>query len=110
MKTMLLVIVLTLALLAAGGVALHLWLDLEGVSLGVHGWVALGLGVALSIALGVGLMALVFLSARRGYDDIGSQAPDPGRPDADQPDPDPGKPGGTGEARDRDARGRDAQR
>lgn len=71
MKAALLVLVWTVLLLAAGGVALHLWLDLEGVSLGFHGWLALALGVGASLVLGVGLMALVFLSARRGYDDAG---------------------------------------
>jgi len=35
----------------------------------LHGWIALALGVVISIALGVGLMALTFYSARRGYDD-----------------------------------------
>jgi hypothetical protein len=34
-----------------------------------HGWFALALGVVLTVALGVGLMALVFFSARRGFDD-----------------------------------------
>lgn len=79
MKTVLLILVWTVLLLAAGGVALHLWLDLEGVSLGAHGWLALGLGVGLSLILGVGLMALVFFSSRRGYDDIGDEGGDPGR-------------------------------
>jgi hypothetical protein len=69
MKTALLVVVWTGLLLAAGGVALHLWLELGDVSLGVHGWLALGLGVGVSLILGVGLMMLVFRSARRGYDD-----------------------------------------
>jgi hypothetical protein len=69
MKTALLVVVWTGLLLAAGAVALHLWLELEDVSLGVHGWLALGLGVGASLILGVGLMVLVFRSARRGYDD-----------------------------------------
>jgi len=41
MKTALLVLVWTVLLLGAGGVALHLWLELEGVSLGFHGWLAL---------------------------------------------------------------------
>lgn len=40
-----------------------------GLELSLHGWIALTLGVVLSIALGVGLMSLVFYSARRGYDD-----------------------------------------
>ena len=69
MKTALLIAVWTGLLLAAGGVALHLWLELDDVSLGAHGWIALGLGVGVSLILGVGLMMLVFRSARRGYDD-----------------------------------------
>ena len=39
------------------------------VEMGVHGWIAMALGVVLSMAVGIGLMALVFFSARRGYDD-----------------------------------------
>ena len=35
----------------------------------VHGWVALGLCTVLSLAIGGGLMALVFHSANKGYDD-----------------------------------------
>jgi hypothetical protein len=69
MKTALLVIVWAVLLVAAGAVAVHLWSELDDVSLGLHGWLALGLGVVLSLALGIGLMALVFMSARRGYDD-----------------------------------------
>jgi hypothetical protein len=45
----------------------------------VHGWIALGLGTFLSLALGGGLMALVFYSARKGYDDrieVDSSDPD----------------------------------
>lgn len=69
MKAFLLVFVWIILLVAAGGVALHLWLEMEDVRLGFHGWLALGLGVGLSLLLGVGLMMLVFHSARRGYDD-----------------------------------------
>lgn len=35
----------------------------------IHGWVALGLCTVLSLAVGGGLMALVFHSAHKGYDD-----------------------------------------
>jgi hypothetical protein len=35
----------------------------------IHGWIALFLGTFLSLAVGGGLMALVFYSARKGYDD-----------------------------------------
>ena len=31
----------------------------------------MGLGVLITLALGIGLMALVFISNRRGYDEIG---------------------------------------
>jgi hypothetical protein len=80
-KTALLVLVWTILLAGAGGVALHLWLELEDVRLGFHGWLALGLGVGLSLVLGIGLMFLVFHSARRGYDeaargDQGTRPPD----------------------------------
>ncbi len=37
-------------------------------ALGLHGIIALTLGITLSAALGVGLMALVFLSSRGGAD------------------------------------------
>jgi hypothetical protein len=33
------------------------------------GWVAMALGIVATLALGVGLMALVFISNRRGYDE-----------------------------------------
>jgi hypothetical protein len=35
----------------------------------IHGWMALGLCTVLSLAIGGGLMALVFHSAHKGYDD-----------------------------------------
>jgi hypothetical protein len=34
------------------------------------GWVAMGFGVIVTLAMGVGLMALVFISSRRGYDEL----------------------------------------
>jgi hypothetical protein len=41
----------------------------DASAMSVHGWIALTLGTVLSLALGGGLMALVFHSARKGYDD-----------------------------------------
>lgn len=62
-----------LLLVSLGGIlaALLIWTvsGFDGSQMSVHGWVALGLGTVLSLLLGVGLMALVFYSARRGYDD-----------------------------------------
>ncbi len=63
-------------ILAGLSVPLGVWVGLSLVGLWDdmalltwHGWLALGLGAGLTMALGVGLMALVFFSARRGYDD-----------------------------------------
>lgn len=42
---------------------------LAGVEISGHGMLAIGLGAALSLALSVGLFALVFYSARHGHDE-----------------------------------------
>ncbi|MDX2237850.1 MAG: hypothetical protein NW203_09840 [Hyphomonadaceae bacterium] len=66
------------ALLALAALApmlgVALWAVWDGfaradIALSLHGWIALGLGVVLSLALAGGLMALVFISHRRGYDE-----------------------------------------
>ena len=44
------------------------WGSLDG-ELSTDGNIALTLGIVLSLVIGVGLMALLFHSARRGYDD-----------------------------------------
>lgn len=41
-----------------------------GVNMTLHGWIAYGLGVVVSILLAGGLFFLTFKSARDGYDDI----------------------------------------
>ncbi|MBL8530420.1 MAG: hypothetical protein JNK94_01690 [Hyphomonadaceae bacterium] len=41
----------------------------DASAMSIHGWIALALGTFLSLAVGGGLMALVFYSARKGYDD-----------------------------------------
>jgi hypothetical protein len=53
------------------------WLlaGMDAVEIGVHGWIALILGAIFSLAVGGGLMALVFISSRRGYDDKAHLAP-----------------------------------
>jgi hypothetical protein len=45
------------------------WQQIGAVEIGTHGWIALGLGALLTFAVGAGLMALMFFSARRGYDE-----------------------------------------
>jgi hypothetical protein len=68
MKTGLLIVVLLGILAVTGWWA---WDSIRsiGMDMPAHGWIALGLGVVFSLAVGVGLMALVFFSNRRGYDD-----------------------------------------
>jgi hypothetical protein len=46
-----------------------IWRQLGASEITTVGWLALILGVIVTCALGVGLMALVFISNRRGYDD-----------------------------------------
>ncbi len=44
------------------------WTDALGLN--VHGVIALGLGVLLTVGLGIALMALVFHSSRSGQDEV----------------------------------------
>ena len=46
-----------------------IWADL-GVTMTMHGWIAYGLGVTLSLAQAGGLFFLLFKSASEGLDDI----------------------------------------
>jgi hypothetical protein len=50
--------------------AWRIWVRLSNVEMGFHGWTAMILGVVFSLALGGGLMFLVFYSSRKGYDEI----------------------------------------
>jgi hypothetical protein len=54
------------ALLALG---VYTWQSLGDVEMDANGYLALVLGVVGTVALGVGLMALLFYSNRHGYDD-----------------------------------------
>lgn len=66
---LLLAVVLAGLLAFAIGIAVYMWRHIGAVDIGVHGVIALVLGVAASLALGIGLMRLVYFSSRRGYDD-----------------------------------------
>jgi hypothetical protein len=50
-------------------VAVINWHIIGNTGIDLNGWIALILGVLVTLALGIGLMALVFISNRRGYDD-----------------------------------------
>jgi heme A synthase len=70
MKTALLIFLLLLMLVGAIVGAAMVWSSAAETTISLHGYVAMGLGVVLSIALGVGLMALTFFSAKRGHDEV----------------------------------------
>ena len=57
------------SLLAALAYGIVTWLRLGESQISLLGWIALTLGAVLTLALGGGLMALSFYSARRGHDD-----------------------------------------
>jgi len=50
-------------------VGASLWATAGDVEISLAGWIALVLGGLVALALGIGLMALVFISSRRGYDE-----------------------------------------
>ena len=54
-----------------GALIAVLWTSIGDSEISAAGWLAMGLGVIVTLALGIGLMALVFISNRRGYDEIG---------------------------------------
>jgi len=69
MRTAFILTVLLGLLAASVGVAVWAWRELDDAAISWHGVIALWLGAGLTFLLGVGLMALLFLSNRRGYDD-----------------------------------------
>ena len=84
MKALLTIVVLLGLLGASAGVALWAWQQLGEVEMSAHGLAALALGAVLTFALGAGLMALVFFSNRRGYDERAHRPDDP--PPGEPPD------------------------
>jgi hypothetical protein len=62
-------VVALLIALALAGLAAYGWVSLGDVQMDASGYIALVAGVIFTIALGGGLMALVFYSHRSGYDE-----------------------------------------
>jgi Flp pilus assembly protein protease CpaA len=58
-------------LLIVGLVIAAIWAGIGESEISNAGWLAMVLGVIVTLALGIGLMALVFISSRRGYDEGG---------------------------------------
>ena len=65
-------VAVSIAALAVVVVAMaSVWAGLGDTGMSAAGWAALVLGVIVTLALGIGLMALVFISSRRGFDEPG---------------------------------------
>jgi hypothetical protein len=64
------ILVVLLLLLAATFVIIYLgWTLAKGTDVPASGYVAMALGVLVSLGVGFGLMALIFYSSRKGYDE-----------------------------------------
>jgi len=61
-------VVLAGFLIAATFYAFHAWGAMAGVGISTAGWVFLTLGVVVTMAVGAGLMGLVFYSSRKNFD------------------------------------------
>ena len=73
MKTALVLAILFLLLAAAIVFAVWAWLYFGEVEISMMGLLAMTGGILVALALGAGLMALMFYSARKGYDDDAGQ-------------------------------------
>jgi hypothetical protein len=64
------ILIVLLSLLVATGAVVYLgWTLGNGADVPTSGYAAMALGVIISLAVGFGLMALLFYSSRRGYDE-----------------------------------------
>jgi flagellar basal body-associated protein FliL len=64
------ILIVLLSLLAATGVVIYFgWTRGNGTDVPTSGYAAMAFGVIISLAIGFGLMALLFYSSRKGYDE-----------------------------------------
>ncbi len=64
------ILIVLLSLLVATGVVMYFgWTLGNGTDVPTSGYAAMALGVIVSLAVGFGLMALLFYSSRKGYDE-----------------------------------------
>jgi predicted benzoate:H+ symporter BenE len=65
------VVIAVALVLVVGVVVVTLWTGIGDSEISPACWIAMGFGVIITLALGIGLMTLVFISNRRGYDELG---------------------------------------
>ncbi|TMJ05724.1 MAG: hypothetical protein E6G97_02155 [Alphaproteobacteria bacterium] len=68
MRRLLIIVPLVALLAAATWFAVYSWNAIEGPDIPTTGYIAMWLGIAFSLLIGCGLMALLFYSSRHGYD------------------------------------------
>lgn len=64
-----LLIILLLGMLVAVGYFAYSAMAVGGDPMPTEGYVALALGAGFAVVVGIGLMMMLFLSSRRGYDE-----------------------------------------
>ena len=75
MKSKIGLLVASLLSLSVIAVAVYAWISLGDVTMSLAGYLSLVLGGLATLALGMGLMALVFYSNREGFDDRAGARP-----------------------------------
>ncbi len=61
------------AVIGIGIVIERSWNAIGTSEISLAGWLAMGFGIVATLALGIGLMALMFFSSRHGYDEAGRE-------------------------------------
>jgi len=76
MKTTLIIVALLALLATCIGWAIWGWEQTANISVSVHGYIAMILGIVFTLLVGCGLMALMFYSSRHGYDEAANDLSD----------------------------------
>ena len=67
--TLIAVAIAVASVIAVVVVIAKFWNSIGNSSISPAGWLAIAFGTVATLALGIGLMSLVFISSRRGYDE-----------------------------------------
>ena len=67
--TLIAVAIAVAAVIAVVAIIAKFWNSIGDSDISPAGWLAIAFGVVATLALGIGLMSLVFISSRRGYDE-----------------------------------------
>jgi hypothetical protein len=74
-KSWIAVIGAIIVVVVVAAVSIVNWNVVGDSGIDLNGWIALILGILATLAVGTGLMSLIFISNRRGYDEMGPGPP-----------------------------------